>query len=115
MAWPEAAGGDCGDEGAALGALAEFRRELYWSLTRRQDCLFELADAVLCAPGRVTDLARLSLVAEFGRGHGALYDALNAGHAGFGRLRRALAGLALPVWPDGRIRLAVDVSAGPGR
>ena len=38
-----------------------------------------LADAVLCAPGRVTDLARLSLVPEFGRGHGALYDALNAG------------------------------------
>ena len=27
------------------------------------------------------------------------------------RLRRALAGLPLPGWPDGRIRLAVDVSA----
>ena len=27
-----------------------------------------------------------------------------------GRLRRALAGLPLPAWPDGRIRLAVDVS-----
>ena len=48
-------------------------------------------------------------VPEFGRGHGALYDALNAGHAGFARLRRALAGLVLPGWPDGRIRLAVDV------
>jgi hypothetical protein len=66
---------------------------------------------VLCAPGRVTDLARLSLVPEFGRGHGALYDALNAGHVGVGRLRRALAGLPLPAWPDGRIRLAVDVSS----
>ena len=96
-------------DGAALGVLAGFRRELYWSLTRRADALFGLADAVLCAPGRVTDLARLSLVPEFGRGHGALYDALNAGHAGFARLRRAVAGLVLPGWPDGRIRLAVDV------
>jgi DDE superfamily endonuclease len=112
MARNGADGGDCGaDDGAALGMLAGFRRELYWSLTRRADALFELADAVACAPGRVTDLARLSLAPEFGRGHGALYDALNAGHAGFARLRRAVAGLALPAWPDGRIRLAVDVSA----
>jgi hypothetical protein len=112
MAWNGPDGGDCGaDDGAALGVLAEFRRELYWSLTRRRDALFELADAVACLPGRVTDLARLSLAPEFRRGHGALYDALNAGRAGFARLRRALAGLALPGWPDGRIRLAVDVSA----
>jgi DDE superfamily endonuclease len=101
---------DCGaDDDAALGVLAEFRREFYWSLTRRRDALFELADAVACGPGRVTDLARLSLAPEFGRGHGALYDALNAGHAGFARVRRALAGLVLPGWPDGGIRLAVDV------
>src|SRR5271165_3172131 len=44
------------------------------------------------------------------RGHGAVYDALNAGRVDIGRLRRALAGLSLPAWPDGRIRLAVDVS-----
>jgi DDE superfamily endonuclease len=112
MAQERAFGGERGaGEGAALGLLAGFRGELYWSLTRRADALFELADAVVCSPGRVTDLARLSLVPEFGRGHGALYDALNAGHAGFARLRRALAGLVLPAWPDGRIRLAVDVSA----
>ena len=103
------AGGVSGD--AALGVLAGFRSDLYWSLTRRADALFGLCDAVLCGPGRVTDLARLSLVPEFGRGHGALYDALNAGHVGIGRLRRALAGLPLPAWPDGAIRLAVDVSA----
>jgi hypothetical protein len=72
--------------------------------------LFSLADAVLCCGGRVTDLARLSLVPEFGRGHGAVYDALNAGRVEIGRLRRALAGLPLPAWPDGRIRLAADVS-----
>src|SRR3984957_7210585 len=90
--------------------LAGFRGELYRCLTRRGDALFCLADAVLCAGGRVTDLARLSLVPEFGRGHGALYDALNAGEVDFSRLRRALAGLPPPAWEDGRIRLAVDVS-----
>ena len=114
MAWGGLGGGVSGDgggdEGAGAGALAGFRRELYWSLTRRADALFEVADAVLCAPGRVTDLARLSLVPEFGRGHGAVYDALNAGHVGVARLRRAVAGLRLPAWPDGGIRLAVDVS-----
>jgi hypothetical protein len=62
-------------------------------------------------PGRVTDLARLSLVPGFRRGHGTLYDCLNAGQMGFARVRWALAGLPLPSWPDGRVRLAVDVSA----
>ena len=106
-----------GDRGADLpGAeqarqvLAGFRGRLYRCLTRRGDELFELGDAVLCADGPVQDLARLSLVAGHRRGHGAVYDALNAGRVDIGRLRRALAGLPLPAWPDGRIRLAVDVS-----
>src|SRR5579859_3368759 len=101
------AGGDGKDE--ALARLAGFRGELYRCLTRRGDALFGLADAVLCAPGRVTDLARLSLVPEYGRGHGALYDGLNAGRVQIGRLRRAVAGLPLPRWPGGRILLAADV------
>src|SRR5580692_3900611 len=92
MAWDGAAGGVSGQDAGALARLAGFREDLYWSLTRRRDALFELCDAVLCAPGRVSDLARLSLAPEFSRGHGALYDALNAGRAGFARLRRALAG-----------------------
>jgi DDE superfamily endonuclease len=96
---------------AAGRLLAGFRGELYRCLTRRGDALFGLADAVLCEDRRVTDLARLSLVPEFGRGHGALYDGLNAGRAEFARLRRAVAGLPLPAWPDGRIRLAADVTA----
>jgi hypothetical protein len=95
----------------ALALLAGFRGELYRCLTRRGDALFGLADAVLCEDRRVSDLARLSLVPEFGRGHGALYDGLSAGEAEFGRLRAAVAGLPLPAWPDGRIRLAADVTA----
>jgi len=110
MAWDGAAGGVSGQGAGALARLAGFREDLYWSLTRRRDALFELGDAVLCAPGRVSDLARLSLAPEFSRGHGALYDALNEGHVGVARLRRALAGLPLPAWPDGRVRLAVDVT-----
>ena len=112
MAWGGAGGGagPAGPAGPAGQVLAGFREDVYWSFTRRADALFELGDAVLCSPGPVTDLARLSLAPEFSRGHGALYDALNAGRAGFARLRRALAGLPLPAWADGRIRLAVDVS-----
>jgi hypothetical protein len=93
----------------AAARLAGFREELYRCLTSRRDALFGLADAVLCCGGRVTDLARLSLVPEAGRGHGGLYDGVAAGRADVGRLRRALAGLPLPAWGDGRIRLAVDV------
>ena len=91
--------------------LAGFREEFYRCLTRRADALCGLADAVLCEDRRVSDLAHLSLVPEFGRGHGALYDGLNAGRVSVGRLRRALAGLRLPAWPDGRIRLAADVTS----
>ena len=98
-----------GDEAGRV--LAGFRAELYRCLTGRRDALFMLADAVLCEGRRVTDLARLSLAPEFGRGHGALYDGLNAGRVDIGRLRAALAGLPLPEWRDGRIRLGVDVSA----
>ena len=90
--------------------LAAFRGEVYRCLARRRDALFELADAVLCKQDRVHMLAELSLEPECRRGHGAVYDALNCGQVQIGRLRRALAGLPLPAWPDGRIRLAADVS-----
>jgi hypothetical protein len=107
----------------AAWRLAGFRDGLYRCLTRRGDALFELADAVLCEDWRVSDLARLSLVPEFTRGHGALYDGLNEGRIWFSRLTMAVAGLPPPAWADGRIRLAVDVCnwlrpdahASPGR
>jgi hypothetical protein len=108
MAWIGAGAGSDGKD-QALCRLAGFRDEVYRCLTRRAGALFSLGDAVLCAPGPVSDLARLSLVPEFGRGHGALYDGLNAGRADVGRLRRAVAGLPLPAWPDGQIRLGADV------
>ena len=107
MSWP--AGRD-GQEQAS-GVLAAFRGEVYRCLGRRRDALFELADAVLCRPGRVHMLAELSLEPECRRGHGAVYDAVNAGRVQVARLRRALAGLPPPAWPDGRIRLAADVTS----
>jgi hypothetical protein len=93
-----------------LAVLSAFRRELYATLTRRGDALFELADAVLCADGPVRSLVGLSLVAEHRRGHGALYDAVNHGRLEVGRLRRALAGLPPPRAADGRLVLGMDVS-----
>jgi hypothetical protein len=54
-------------------------------------------------------LAGLSLAPGHRRGHGAVYDALNAGAADIGRLRWAVGVVPLPAWPDGRIRLAADV------
>jgi hypothetical protein len=110
MPWLEDAVQDGPGDEQERRVLAGFRGELYRCLTRRADALFELADAVLCRPERVHMLAELSLEPECRRGHGAVYDAVNCGEIRFARLRRALAGLPLPAWGDGRIRLAVDVS-----
>jgi hypothetical protein len=73
------------DPGQVAGAVArylalrEFRARLYRCLPGRADALFELCDAILCADHAVTSMVQLSLVPEFRRGHGALYDALAAG------------------------------------
>jgi hypothetical protein len=69
---------DAGSAGE-LSTLSVFREALYDCPTRRADALFELCDAVLCAEGPVCSLVGLSLAAEHRRGHGALYDAVNAG------------------------------------
>jgi hypothetical protein len=99
----------CG-AGVEPGAmLARFRAGVRRCLTARGDALFELCDAVLCADGPVRVLAGLSLVPGHRRGHGGLYDGLNAGRIDVARLRWAVGCLPLPGWPDGRIRLAVDV------
>jgi len=85
-------------------------RSCHQCFTARADALFELADAVLCADGPVKTLVGLSLAPEHRRGHGALYDAVNHGRIEITRQRWSLAVLPLPRWPDGRIRLRVDVS-----
>jgi hypothetical protein len=100
---------DAGSAGE-LGTLAALRRVFYGCLPRRADALFELCDAVLCADGPVGSLVGLSLAVEHRRGHGALYDAVNAGRMQIDRLRRELAGLPLPRDGAGRIVLGVDVS-----
>src|ERR1700755_2779324 len=91
-----------GDPGFGRGDLVGFRREFYACLTAR-------ADALLCADGPVPSLVELTLTAEHRRGHGAMYDALNAGQVEPARLRRSLASLPLPRMGE-RIVLAVDVS-----
>ena len=107
MSWQENADG--ADRGMAR--LAGFRGELYGSLGMRRDVLFEVADALACRPERVHMLAELCLEPECRRGHGGVYDALNCGEVRIGRLRRAVAGIPLRQWEDGRIRLACDVSS----
>jgi hypothetical protein len=96
--------------GGELGTLSAFRCGFYDCLSRRADALFELCDAVLCTDGPVGSLVGLSLAVEHRRGHGALYDAVNAGRVQVERLRRELAGLPLPRDSEGRIVLGVDVS-----
>lgn len=95
---------------AALGELVGFRAGVYGCVMARADALFELADAVLCADGPVRSLVGLSLVPEYRRGHGALYDGINHGRLDIASLRNLFAAQRLPRAEDGRIRLAVDVS-----
>lgn len=94
----------------AREVLCRFRWDVYACLDARADVLFELADALACAAGPVHSLPELSLEPEHRRGHGGLYDGLNAGRVEFARIRRTLAGLPLPRVGE-RIVLGVDVSA----
>src|SRR3954452_15959987 len=105
--------GVVGQSGAAEAAerLRGFRGELYRCLGRRADELFELTEALLCADGPVSTLVGLCLTPEHHRGHGALYDAINAGRVDVERLGRVLACLPLTRMFGGRIVLAVDATA----
>lgn len=108
---------DCSGESQASGPAQQFdafRQGYYQCLTRRADTLFELTDALLCASGKVTDLAHLSLEPEHHRGYGALYDAINHGQIDLEALKYRLSMVPVPkiLGPEGRERivLAVDVS-----
>jgi DDE superfamily endonuclease len=89
----------------AYRELAEFRSRLYGCLAARRDALFELCDAILCADHAVTSLVQLSLVPEFRRGHGALYDALADGRIDEEKLAGLLTA-TLPQAVDGEEGLA---------
>lgn len=67
------------DRAEAIDVLAEFREQLYRCMTKRADALFELTDALLCTDGPVKTPVGSTQAPEHRRGHGAMYDALNAG------------------------------------
>ncbi|MFI9389241.1 transposase, partial [Kutzneria sp. NPDC052558] len=105
-----ASAADSAADGAALTTLVAFRQAFHDCLTRRADALFELTDALLCAPGPVTSLVELSLAGEHRRGHGSLYDSLNAGRIDVDQMHNLVARHHIPRDTDGRIVLAIDVS-----
>lgn len=80
----------------SMGQLSRFRADFYDCLTGREDALFELTDALLCADGPVKTLVGLALAPEHRRGYGALYGSLNRGRIDAVRLRRVLASVELP-------------------
>src|SRR5918995_4268733 len=92
-----------------LARLGAFRTELHACFTRRADALFDLADALLCAPA-VPSVAHLSLEPAHRRGWGSAYDALASGRIDAERLRALL----ISNLPDADpLVFAVDVTTWP--
>jgi hypothetical protein len=92
-----------------LARLGQFRAELHACFTRRADALFELGDALLCAPA-VPSLPHLSLEPVHQRGWGSSYAALARGQIDPERRRDLLASNL----PDaGPLVFAVDVTTWP--
>jgi DDE superfamily endonuclease len=92
-----------------LVRLGAFRAELHACCTRRADALFELCDALLCAPA-VASVAQLSTEPAHRRGWGSAYAALARGRIDAERLRDLLASSLPPVDP---LVFAVDVTTWP--
>jgi hypothetical protein len=59
----------------SLAQLGGFRAELHACFPRRADALFELGDALLCAPGPVASLPHLGLEPVHQRGWASVYAA----------------------------------------
>jgi len=91
----------------AAEALVGFRSELHNCLFAWADALFELCDALLCAPGPVASVPALSLEPVFRRSHGSLYKALANASVDTDWLRRALVAHRPQSWP---LVFAVDAS-----
>jgi hypothetical protein len=92
-----------------LTRLGAFRTELHACFGRRADALFELGDALLCAPA-ITSVAQLSLEPSHRRGWGSAYAALASGRINVERLRDLLVA-SLP--DTDQPVFAVDVTAWP--
>jgi len=93
--------------GASIEALRRFRARFHGCFTGWADAGFELADAVLCAPGPVSSIPALSLEPAFRRSHGSLYKALARGGFDAGAVRDLLVAHRPNGWPD---VFAVDAS-----
>jgi len=92
-----------------LARLGAFRTELHACFPRRADALFELGDALLCAPA-VPSLPHLSLEPACRRGWGSSYAALARGRIDTERLRDLL----VATLPDADpLVFAVDVTTWP--
>jgi DDE superfamily endonuclease len=92
-----------------LARLGGFRSELHACYTRRADALFELGDALLCAPA-ITSVAQLSLEPSHRRGWGSAYAALASGRINVERLRDLL---VASLSDSDQLVFAVDVTAWP--
>ena len=92
-----------------LARLDGFRSQLHACFTRRADALFELGDALLCAPA-VGSLPHLSLEPTCRRGWGSVYAALARGEVDAERLRDLLVRVLPAADP---LVFAVDVTTWP--
>ena len=90
--------------------LRAFRAGLYGCFTGWSDGLFELTDALLCAPGPVSSVPALSLQPIFRRSHGSLYKALARGGIDTDALRELQVAYRPADWPA---VFAVDTSSWP--
>jgi hypothetical protein len=99
--------------GVGLVRLRGLRAGIHGCFTRRADALFELCDAMACAPGPVPCPVELSLEPEFRRGHAMVYDALANGRVDAGRLRRVLVEGLAPARAGEPLMFGVDVTPIP--
>jgi hypothetical protein len=102
-----------GAEGSGYDRLRRLRSDIYGCFTRRADALFELCDAMACAPGPVACPVELSLEPQFRRGHAMVYESLAHGRVDAGRLRRVLVERLAPARAGEPLMFAVDVTAIP--
>jgi len=102
-----------GVDGPGCYRLRRLRSDIYGCFTRRADALFDLCDAMACAPGSVACPVELSLEPEFRRGHAMVYESLAHGLVDAGRLRRVLVERLAPARAGEPLMFAVDVTPIP--